>query len=263
MSISFLAGAVKQKHSYFAADFSTEVSSIKTEVRQSVEKSEETLLDFGRRIFAAISENSVAVKLNFFDFIMLPKGMNVLAEAIHSAKSCGLYVILGAEGIKGELLPILFGEKTPSYTFEPDALEICPYCADKNKICELAKAYSRDIFITLNTDAGYSPAVYAEHIKKFASPERTGFLISESNSEELCDLRENLHEYMFAASGKDIDEEIKNCFNPDGSGAIVLMPVSRFIRSAEHFEREAALGTMKSAAAINRRLFKKSRILKL
>lgn len=79
----------------------------------------------------------------------------------------------------------------------------------------------------------------------------------------MCEIREILHDYMFLAQGGEIDESIKNCFNSDGSGAIVSMPASRFIHSIQNFEHEAALGTMKSAAAINRRLFKKSRLIKL
>lgn len=96
MSISWLANNVKTKQSFFAADFSSEVSRIKDDVKQSVGISENTLIDFGHRIFAAISESSVAVKLNFSDFLMLPGSMKMLTEIIRAAKNCGLYVILKA-----------------------------------------------------------------------------------------------------------------------------------------------------------------------
>lgn len=263
MSISWLANNVKTKQSFFAADFSSEVSRIKDDVKQSVGISENTLIDFGHRIFAAISESSVAVKLNFSDFLMLPGSMKMLTEIIRAAKSCGLYVILKADGVCGELLPVLFGKRIKEYVFEPDALEICMYCADEDMILKLSKIYSKDIFITLNTEDIHLPVLYAEHVKKYMDSENTGLSILKNDSDRLCEIREILHDYMFLAQGGEIDESIKNCFNSDGSGAIVSMPASRFIHSIQNFEHEAALGTMKSAAAINRRLFKKSRLIKL
>ena len=191
-----------------------------------------------------------------------------LHDALKYAKDRGAYIIL-------DFKALTYTEEIKKCMEDTDfcsAVTACTYLGEEyiQPFVFAANKLSKSVFLYLNTEEGFGYSAFADVVQRLsgqafgtAKYSNIGVFLKDTGVAE--DVRAKLQNCMILVKVSKIGEDVIDCFNDDGSGAL---PIVSLLKQGKEFDYEnlyldARRAAERSARAINKTLFRKSQIIRI